>query len=148
VMDKPEWAASLRFSTELARKQNEPELDRLLSEWTRTFPSGELMELLQRAGVHAAKVNYMPDLFSDPQLRHRRFWRPVNHKEVGIHQAEMPAFDLSLTPAADPIPDPCLCEHTAMVLKKLLGLSQDEIDKLEAQGSIELESAVAAAGNH
>ena len=148
VMGKPEWATSVRFSTELARKQNEPELDRLISEWTRTFPSGELMELLQRGGVHAAKVNYMPDLFSDPQLRHRRFWRTVNHKEVGIHSAEMPAFDLSLTPAADPIPDPCLCEHTAMVLKKLLGLSQDEIDKLEAQGSIELESAVARAGSH
>ena len=148
VMGKPEWAASLRFATELARKQNEPELDRLLSEWTRRFPSGELMELLQRAGVHAAKVNYMPDLFTDPQLAHRRFWRPVHHKEVGLHQAEMPAFDLSSTPSADPLPDPCLCEHTAMVLAKLLELSPEEIDNLEAQGSIELESAVARAGGH
>jgi crotonobetainyl-CoA:carnitine CoA-transferase CaiB-like acyl-CoA transferase len=60
----------------------------------------------------------------------------------------MPAFELSLTPAADPLPDPCLCEHTEMVLKKLLGLSDKEIEALEAQGAVELESAVTAAGNH
>jgi benzylsuccinate CoA-transferase BbsF subunit len=148
AMGRPGWAASLRFATQLSRKQNEAELDALVSEWTRTKPSAELMTLLQRAGVHAAKVNNMADLFADPQLGHRRFWRTVNHKEVGVHHAEMPAFDLSLTPAADPQPDPCLCEHTEMVLKKLLGLSEQEIETLEAQGAIELESAVAAAGNH
>ncbi|MBI2816203.1 MAG: CoA transferase [Acidobacteria bacterium] len=145
VMDRPAWAASVRFATQLSRKQNEAELDALLSEWTRTKSAGELMNLLQKAGVHAANVHSIPELFTDPQLAHRRFWRPVNHKEVGVHQAEMPAFDLSLTPAADPQPDPCLCEHTEMVLKKLLGLTDKEIEALEAQGAVEFESA---AGNH
>ncbi len=144
VMGKPEWAASLRFATQLARKQNEAELDALVAEWTRAFPANELMMLLQKAGVHAAKVNNMPDLFADPQLVHRRFWRPVHHKEVGVHHAEMPAYDLSLTPAVEPFPDPCICEHTEAILQKLLGLSAAEIEALAAQGAVELESSVAA----
>jgi len=141
---KPAWATSLRFATQLARKENEGELDALLGQWTRTQRAADLMNLLQKAGVHAAKVNNMPDLFSDPQLASRRFWRTVHHKEVGDHHAEMPAFNLSLTPSADPAPDPCLCEHTEMVLRKLLGLSTKEIEALEQQGAVELEPVAAA----
>lgn len=144
AMGRPAWAASIRFATQLSRKENEGELDGLFSEWTRTKTAHELMNELQKAGVHAAQVNSIPDLFTDPQFAHRRFWRTVNHKEVGVHHAEMPAFELSLTPCADPAPDPCLCEHTEMVLKKLLGLSAKEIESLAAQGAIELESAVVA----
>ena len=133
VLGRPEWATSIRFASQLSRKQNEAELDAVISDWTRSQDSAELMNKLQNAGVHAAKVNNMPDLFADPQLKERRFWRTVNHKEVGLHHAEMPAFNLSLTPAADPLPDPCLCEHTEMVLKKLLGLSDKEIEALSSR---------------
>ena len=98
----------------------------------------EVMETLQKAGVHAGKVNTVPELFSDPQLAHRRYWRPVEHKEVGRHHVMLPAFDLSATPCADPRPEPCLCEHTEMVLEKLLGLSKTEIDDLASQGAVEL----------
>ena len=143
VMDHPAWATSIRFASQLSRKQNETELDALLSEWTRTQQAAELMQKLQTAGVHAAKVNNMRDLFSDSQLAHRRFWRTVHHKEVGDHQAEMPAYDLSLTPFADPSPDPCLCEHTEAVLKKLLGMTDSEIAQLASQGAVELETPVA-----
>ena len=147
VMGKPEWASSLRFATELSRKENEAELDELLGRWTRTRPADELMQSLQNARVHAAKVNSIADLFSDPQLAHRGFWRPVTHKEVGAHHVEMPAFVLSETPAAEPSPEPCLCEHTEMVLGKLLGLSEAEIGNLAGQGAIELSSPVTAGRN-
>jgi benzylsuccinate CoA-transferase BbsF subunit len=144
-MGRPDWATSLRFATELARKENERELDVLLSEWTRTFRSQDLMNRLQKAGVHAGKVNNMPDLCNDPQLGYRRFWRYVHHKEVGVHRAEMPAFELSETPCSDPTPDPCLCEHTELVLQKLLGLSKPEIESLAKQGAVELDPATVSA---
>ena len=139
AMGQPAWAASLLYATQLARKENERELDRLLSEWTRTLRSQDLMVHLQKAGVHAGKINNMANLFSDPQLAYRRFWRAVDQKEVGVHHAEMPAFELSETPCADPSPDPCLSEHTEMVLKKLLGLSKEEIESLAGHGAIEKE---------
>ncbi|MBI4463203.1 MAG: CoA transferase [Acidobacteria bacterium] len=138
AMGNPDWASSLRFATPLARKESEAELDHRLGQWTLTFRAEDLMQTLQKVGVHAAKVNNMADLFSDPQLAHRRLWRPVQHKETGVHQAEMPAFELSATPCAQPRPEPCLNEHTELVLEKLLGLSKAEIERLTAEGAVEL----------
>ena len=144
VMGKPDWALSLRFATQLGRKESESELDALVSQWTRALRSEELMQLLQKAGIHAAKINNMKDLFSDPQLAHRGFWATVHHKEVGAHHVEMPAFQLSGTPCADPVAEPCLSEHTEMVLESLLGLSKAEIEELAGQGAIELASSAVA----
>ncbi len=48
---------------------------------------------------------------------------------------------------AEPTPEPCLCEHTELILEKLLGLSKEEIEKLAAQRAVELASPVAASGN-
>ena len=96
------------------------------------------MQTLQEAGVHAAMVNTMADLFCDRQLVHRRHWRRVLHKEVGVHHAEMPGYELSLTPCNEPLPEPCLCEHTEMVLHRLLGLSGDAVELLAKEGAVEL----------
>jgi len=138
AIGKPEWAVSLRFATELSRKENEAELDELLGRWTRTRQADELMLTLQKVGVHAAKVNSIADLFRDPQLAHRGHWKQVTHQEVGRHHVEMPAYALSETLCAEPAPEPLLCEHTELVLEKLLGLSRAEIESLEAQGAVEL----------
>jgi crotonobetainyl-CoA:carnitine CoA-transferase CaiB-like acyl-CoA transferase len=146
TMRKPQWAESLRFATQLARNENEAELDSLLSKWTRRQNREDVMQKLQKAGVHAAKVNTIADLFSDPQLEHRGHWGAVPHAEVGPHHVEMPAYALSETPAAPPTPEPLLCEHTEMVLEKLLGLSRSEIEALAAQGAVELANTEVTAG--
>ena len=138
AMGKPEWAESLRFASQLARKENEAELDAMLAEWTRGQEAVDLMQKLQKAGIHAASVNSIADLFSDPQLQHRGHWGAVSHADVGPHHVEMPAFALSETPPANPTPEPLLCEHTEMVLEKLLGLSRNEIAALADQGAVEL----------
>ncbi|MBI4443889.1 MAG: CoA transferase [Acidobacteria bacterium] len=138
VMDNPQWAVSPRFATQLARKENEAELDQKVGQWTRTFRADDLMHTLQKACIHAAKVNNMADLFSDTQLAHRRFWRSVSHEEVGPHHVEMPAFDLLSTPCAEPAGEPLLNEHTELVLEKLLALSKPEIESLASAGAVEL----------
>jgi benzylsuccinate CoA-transferase BbsF subunit len=137
VMGSPDWARSLRFATELGRKENEAELNSLLAQGTRRFDAETLMLTLQDASVHAAKVNNAAELFDDPQLKHRQFWGRVVQQEVGPHCVENPAFTLSSTPHKDPAPDPLLNEHTDLVLKKLLGLSQAEIDQLATEDAVE-----------
>ena len=140
AMRSPEWARSLRFSSQLGRKENEAELEALLSKWTRRQEASALMLKLQKAGVHAAKVNTIADLFSDPQLAHWGLWGSVPHPEVGPHHVEMPAYALSETPCKEPTREPLLCEHTEMVLEKLLGLSKAEVDAMAAEGAVELAS--------
>jgi crotonobetainyl-CoA:carnitine CoA-transferase CaiB-like acyl-CoA transferase len=136
VMGDPAWAKEPRFSTLTGRKAHEGELDRRLGEWTRQFAPDELMALLQRAGIRAGAVNGIPDLLADPQLRHRGLWWPLSHAEMGDHHAKAPPFLLSRTPARPGRPSPCLGEHNEMVLKGILGLSDDEFDRLQSQGVI------------
>lgn len=140
AMRKPKWASSLRFASQLARKENEAELDAMLAKWTRRQDAYDLALKLQKAGIHAATVNSIADLFADPQLAHRGHWGAVPHPEVGPHHVEMPAYALSETPCAEPRPEPLLCEHTELVLEKLLGLSKEEIEALASQGAVEMAS--------
>ncbi|MBI3933107.1 MAG: CoA transferase [Acidobacteria bacterium] len=137
AMGDPEWARSQRFATQLGRKQNEAELDALLAQWTRRQDPARVMERLQEAGVHAAKVLNVAELYEDSQLAHRNFWGEVVQQEVGPHHVENPAFHLSRTPHMPPQPDPLLNEHTDRVLERLLGLTKDQIDQLAAAGAVE-----------
>jgi benzylsuccinate CoA-transferase BbsF subunit len=141
AMENPHWANSVRFRTQLGRKQNELELDALLAEWTRSQEAGGLMEGLQQAGVHAAKVLNVAELYDDAQLAHRSLWGQVVQEEVGPHHIENPAFLLSLTPHKNPHPAPLLNEHTDLVLQRLLGLNNDEVGRLVAGGAVERASA-------
>ncbi|MBI2819740.1 MAG: CoA transferase, partial [Acidobacteria bacterium] len=102
AMENPEWARSERFASQLGRKENELELDALLAQWTRPQDAARVMGRLQQAGVHAAKVLNVAELYDDPQLAHRKFWGEVVQEDVGHHHIENPAFSLSRTPHVDP----------------------------------------------
>src|SRR2546425_3440872 len=81
------------------------------------------MTRLQGAGVHAAVVKTMAELFSDLQLVHRRVWRALDHPEIGRHHYKAPPFILSRVAAGPRRPAPCLGEHTRRVLTGILGMS-------------------------
>src|SRR5206468_315813 len=83
----------------------------------------DLMSRFQAAGVHAAGVRTMAELFSDPQLVHRRVWRALEHPEIGRHHYKAPPFILSRAPSGPRRPAPCLGEHTRQVLTEILGMS-------------------------
>lgn len=133
---RPDWAADARFATLRARKTNEDALDAAVGEWTAQRDAREAMDLLQRAGVRAGVVNRLSDLFSDPQLRHRRVWRELEHPELGRFYYEAPPFILSETPATL-YRSPLLGEHNVTVYRDILGLGDEEIARLAAEGVIE-----------
>ncbi|HEV2438773.1 MAG TPA: CoA transferase [bacterium] len=133
---RPAWAADARFATLAARKANEDALDALVAEWTSRLEAREVMEILQAAGVRAGVVNRLSDLFSDPQLRHRRVWRDLEHPELGRFYYEAPPFILSETPAAL-YRSPLLGEHNVTVYRDILGLEDEAIAGLAADGVIE-----------
>lgn len=132
----PEWVDDARFATLAARKANEDELDQLIGEWTIHFTPRQVMEKLQSAGVAAAVVNSLGDIFSDPQLAHRHIWRELPHAELGSFHYEAPPFALSETPS-EQRPSPLLGEHNRFVFRELLGMSDTEIEDLNQQGVFE-----------
>ena len=67
------------------------------------------------------------DLRVDPQYLHRRFYRRLEHPEVGLipyagHQFAIRGHDHGPRSAA-----PMLGEHTYEVLTELLGMTPDEV---------------------
>jgi crotonobetainyl-CoA:carnitine CoA-transferase CaiB-like acyl-CoA transferase len=137
VIDKPEYIENPRFSTLSNRKRNEREIDKLISEWTITFTAAEVMTRMQAAGVPAGVVKDAADIYSDPQLRGRNFFWPMNHKEIGSFTHLGTSIKLSETPAQAYNPSPCLGEHSEYVCTKILGMSDEEFVQLVHAGVIE-----------
>ncbi|MGM3932462.1 CoA transferase, partial [Salmonella sp. NW378] len=68
-----------------------------IADWTRNHDARDLMQRLQAAPVHAAVVNSVKDLFSDPQLAVREVWQTMEHPEIGAQRYRMPSYQLSET---------------------------------------------------
>lgn len=129
------WLIDLRFSSQENRRKNERELNAVIAEWTRDREACSIMFLLQNSGVHAAVVNTVGDLFSDPQLAFRHTFQAQDHPEMGRHHYRMVSYDLSETPGRVRRPAPCLGEHNSEVLLQWLGMSQDEYQNCAEAGA-------------
>lgn len=125
----PDWFEDHRFATAAGRRAHERELNDCIAEWTRDQDSRSLMHLLQSHTVHAAAVNTMKDLFSDPQLRSRDIWQEMEHPEIGPHRYRMVSYQLSETPGRVRSPAPCLGEHNEEVLSRWLRLDQSDYEE-------------------
>ena len=126
-----------RFATVLARKRNEDELDRLVTDWTAARTAEEVMELLQAAAVPAGVLVTGEDMLEkDPQIKHRGTFREVDHPRMGKHHP--PGSPFLMSAAMDEVGRaPLLGEHNEYVLKQILGLSDDEIANLVISGAVE-----------
>lgn len=136
VSEHPDWASDPRFATHDARKLHEDEIDGAVGGWTCRYAAADIFHRLQSAGVRAGIVQSVADLFSCPQLLHRKQWRTLDHAEFGAFEYEAPPFTLSETPAELCRPSPLLGEHNEYVFGEILGLRSDEIRKLTDDGII------------
>jgi benzylsuccinate CoA-transferase BbsF subunit len=137
VMGSPGWTADPRFSTLADRKQNETELDRYLQEWTISRSAEDVMSQMQAAGVPAGVVETGEDLLDrDPQLHFRRTFIELEHPEVGKYRTQAGPHFLSSTTTFEVKRAPLLGEHNHYVFQEILGMSDDEFQRLEKAGVI------------
>ena len=127
ALGREEWLQDERFATVIGRKNNEDELERLVSQWTVQHTPKQVMEVLQSAGVPAGIVATTEDLFNDPQLKHREHFRTLEHEIIGPYSHELPSFRFSGTTYQPQQPAPLLGEHNEYVLRDILGYSDEEI---------------------
>ncbi|MDY6906665.1 MAG: CoA transferase [Chloroflexota bacterium] len=144
VMGHVEWLDDPTFATMMARKENEEKLNARIAEWTRDFAPHQLMAMLQDAGVPCGVVQNCEDLFNDPQLKERKHYRFLEHKVIGSHAYNAPAYILSRTPNNISKAGPCLGEDNEYVYKELLGYSDDELADMLAEGVITTEADLPA----
>lgn len=108
-----------------------------LAAWTCARTREEVVDRLRQAGVHVAPVNDMADLHSDPQLAAYEVFRSLPHAVLGTYKAVGPPFKLSETPAHLACGAPLLGEHNRRVFGEILGLSDEELARLEADHAFE-----------
>lgn len=133
-MSRDELISDPKFKTMPARKTHEDEVDKEVGKWTSQLTAEEVFKKLQDNGVKAGVVQTIEDLFSDPQLKHRGFWAPVDHPEIGRCHAEGPPFALSKTPFKIDRPAPMIGEHNELVLKTFLPGAKSEPSEPDKQG--------------
>jgi benzylsuccinate CoA-transferase BbsF subunit len=137
ALDAPAWATDPALATLDGRLGRIDDLERRLAEWTRGQSPHAVAERLQAAGIDAAPVEDFADLHEDPQLAHRRHFRPVEHAVLGRHPVEMHAMRFSAMEPEIRAPAPRLGEHTEQVLRDLLGMSAEEYARLRRDGVFE-----------
>ena len=131
TMGQPDLIEDKRFSSNDRRYENQDELDEIISEWTRDKDNYMVMERLQKAGVAAAPTMSSKRLFEDPHVRDRGVFLQVQHPVIGQDWVIAPPWWLSETPARIHRHAPLLGEHNEYVFGELLGMSTEEIKRLE-----------------
>lgn len=136
LMGHEEWAADERFADLFGRQYHKRELDSLISVWTSERTTDEVTRLLQAAGVPAGPVHNVEELTNDPHLRARDQFKEITHPEVGTTLAPGLPINLSAVPNLRYESAPLIGEHNQYVFSDLLGLDNNEIDRLIEEGVI------------
>jgi len=95
----------------------------------------EWFELMKAKDIPVAKVYDLDEVFSDPQVLHRRMLVEVEHPSLGKVKQVGIAPKLSQTPGKVRTLSPLLGEHSEEVLQGL-GYSQEEIESFRREGTI------------
>lgn len=130
------------FGSNPERSANRAVVNEAVSEVTRQFTTGTLIERLNAAGIPCSAVNSVPDMVADPQVVALGLIEPMKHDIVD----DFEVVNLPITFGGN-YPDhqcspPALGADTQRVLEGL-GLSSASIDELCRDGVVALQSDLA-----
>ncbi len=136
VLKHPELADDERFSSNARRLQHRRELAATFGALTAQWPSNDLLAALGAAGIPSGPVNTYPEVFADPQVRHRGLTITAEHAQAG--PVKFFGSPIRFAGVADrpPMAPPVLGQHTDEVLRELLGLDAAAIAGLRERAVV------------
>ncbi|RBM16190.1 CoA transferase [Prauserella sp. PE36] len=136
AIGRPELTEDPRFAEAQQRLRNAAEIDRLMAEWIAERTLEDAMAVFERAEVAAAPVYDAGQLLADPQLRARETYVDVPDPDLGSMRVQGPVPRMSATPGRVEHLGAAVGEHNDEVYGGLLGLSEDRLRQLRAEGVI------------
>jgi crotonobetainyl-CoA:carnitine CoA-transferase CaiB-like acyl-CoA transferase len=136
VLDLPELPVDPRFVSNKTRVINRLPLIARISAVTATHATRHWVDALEKVGVPAGPINSLDAVFDDPQVRARNMQIELPHPVAGTVPLVANPLRLSQTPVSYRSAPPLLGAQTHEVLVERLGLSDDDIRTLRAQGVI------------
>ncbi|MGJ5792083.1 formyl-CoA transferase [Streptomyces griseorubiginosus] len=129
LADDPEWA------TPEARLPKLAKMFQLIEEWTATLPKWRVLEELNRHNIPCGPILSTREIIEDASLAANDMIVEVEHPERGTFTTVGNPLKLSDSPTTITTP-PLLGQHNQEIYIDELGLSQDELPQLKAQGVI------------
>jgi succinyl-CoA---D-citramalate CoA-transferase len=125
-----------RFSTLRARVQNADAVNQIVADWCGAHTAAEIESLAVAADVPFARTYSVADICADPHVAAREDLATVEDPVVGPvrMQGVYPRF--SRTPGAIHSGAPRLGQHNEEIYRGLLGLSEEELGRLAADGVV------------
>ncbi|MBI4763464.1 MAG: CoA transferase [Deltaproteobacteria bacterium] len=136
VMNKPELLQDPLYSTKFARIQNQEKLYQIVGEWVMGFTAAEGLQLLDDGEVPADLVRNIAELANDPHMLEREAVLSFEDPEKG--KVLIPGIfpKLAKAPGRVEFLGARLGEHNREIYGDFLGLSPEEINRLESENVI------------
>ena len=130
VMGREDLLEDPRFETPTSRYEYREELDAAISEWTAKYDKFTVMDMLCKADVPAGAVLDCNDITNDEYLLKRGTMLEVEHKDRG--KVRVPGFAPRMSENhVEYKVSPGLGEHNREIYGGLLGVSDEELEKLK-----------------
>jgi crotonobetainyl-CoA:carnitine CoA-transferase CaiB-like acyl-CoA transferase len=139
VIGAEDLAENPKFQKNTDRVLNRNELIPLINEYTKKQTADHWLNEMEKAGVPCGPVNDLAQTFADPQIKHREMAITMPHRnnpDEGVTLIGNP-LNFSDTPIQYKKAPPVRAEDTRKILSKHLGLSEEKLNELEANGIIE-----------
>jgi len=141
VMERPDWLEDPRLAEREGWTEHLDELVRPVVEaWAAQRTMAEVVDILSQAGLPAAPSYAAEDLLQDPHVRAHQMLLEVDRPDraPGVDPLRIAGNPIKMDDAAETPATrwPALGADTDEVLKEELGLDEDEIQSLRAEGAI------------
>ena len=133
VIGRPDLTQDERYATTSQRVAHKHILLPIVADAMKQRTMAEWMPLLSEANVPSGPINDFRQVFDDPQIKYRGMVRTIPHPLSGSLSVVGNPLNFSDTPLEYSRPPPLLGEHTAEVLRDLLGMDDAEIERLAEQ---------------
>jgi len=117
---------------------NSDDVEEIVLDWLKPLTKEEALRRLREKKVPCDPVPEIDEVFNDPQLNHRGMIQELLHPLTGGTGIKAAGFPIHFTEhqagLQDPAPYPG--QHSEEIYKGLLGISQEELEKLKEGGII------------
>lgn len=138
LMDEPQWAMDDRFGSAAGRVEHQREIEAAIAEWTATREGTEIVEAARAQGLACGMVQDTEDMLRrDPQLAARGFFEEIPHFKRGTVTASGIPLGLTGTPGRTAFSGSSIGHDNEVLLREVLGLGSDEIERLIEIGAVE-----------
>ena len=135
LMGRAELIGDERYATDDLRKERGPEIEKIVSGWTKTKTKFEILKEVTDLGIPCGAVQDTLEVLHDPHLRAREMVVSLDDPVRGEHLALGCPIKIRSN-KVEIEPPPLLGQHSKEVLAELLDMKENDLAELEARGVI------------